>query len=65
MACSADTRSTSSSRLWTHPASRRPSIASPVVTGDTVVCVGYGFDSTAPFAEVLTRSDKGRPMAES
>ena len=33
-------------------------IASPVVTGDTVVCFGYGFDSMPPFAEVLTRSDK-------
>jgi outer membrane protein assembly factor BamB len=33
-------------------------VASPVVTGDTMVGFGYGYDSTPPFAEALTRSDK-------
>ena len=33
-------------------------VASPVVTGDTVVGFGYGFDPMPPFAEVLARIDK-------
>ena len=48
----------SGARLWTHPGVAPTMVASPVVTGDTVVGFGYGFDSMPPFAEVLTRSDK-------
>jgi len=44
-------------RLWTHPGMAPAMVASPVVTGDTVVGFGYGYDSTPPFAEALTRSD--------
>jgi outer membrane protein assembly factor BamB len=45
-------------RLWTHPGMAPAMVASPVVTGDTVVGFGYGQDSTPPFAEALRTSDK-------
>ena len=45
-------------RLWTHPGVAPTMVASPVVTGDTVVGFGYGFDPMPAFAEVLARSDK-------
>jgi outer membrane protein assembly factor BamB len=48
----------SGARLWTHPGVAPTMVASPVVTGDTVVGFGYGFDAMPPFAEVLARSDK-------
>jgi outer membrane protein assembly factor BamB len=48
----------SGARLWTHPGMAPAMVASPVVTGDTVVGFGYGYDSTPPFAEALARSDK-------
>jgi outer membrane protein assembly factor BamB len=47
----------SGTRLWTHPGMAPAMVASPVVTGDTVVGFGYGYDSTPPFAEALTRAD--------
>jgi outer membrane protein assembly factor BamB len=47
----------SGSRLWTHPGMAPAMVASPVVTGDTVIGFGYGYDSTPPFAEALTRAD--------
>jgi outer membrane protein assembly factor BamB len=47
----------SGARLWTHPGMAPAMVASPVVTGDTVVGFGYGYDGTPPFAEALTRSD--------
>jgi outer membrane protein assembly factor BamB len=50
----------SGARLWTHPGVAPTMVASPVVTGDTVVGFGYGFDSMPPFGEVLTRSDADR-----
>jgi outer membrane protein assembly factor BamB len=50
----------SGARLWTHPGVAPTMVASPVVTGDTVVGFGYGFDPMPPFAEVLARSDKDR-----
>jgi outer membrane protein assembly factor BamB len=48
----------SGARLWTHPGMAPAMVASPVVTGDTVVGFGYGYDSTPPFAEALTRADR-------
>jgi outer membrane protein assembly factor BamB len=48
----------SGARLWTHPGVAPTMVASPVVTGDTVVGFGYGFDPMPPFSEVLARSDK-------
>ncbi|MEO5823797.1 MAG: PQQ-binding-like beta-propeller repeat protein, partial [Vicinamibacteraceae bacterium] len=50
----------SGARLWTHPGMAPAMVASPVVTGDTVVGFGYGYDSTPPFAEALTGSDTDR-----
>ena len=47
----------SGERLWTHKGMAPAMVASPVVTGDTVVGFGYGYDSTPPFAEALTKSD--------
>jgi outer membrane protein assembly factor BamB len=47
----------SGARLWTHPGMAPAMVASPVVTGDTVVGFGYGYDSTPPFAEALQKSD--------
>jgi outer membrane protein assembly factor BamB len=44
-------------RLWTHPGMAPAMVASPVVSGDTMVGFGYGYDATPPFAEALTRSD--------
>jgi outer membrane protein assembly factor BamB len=48
----------SGSRLWSHPGMAPAMVASPVVIGDTVVGFGYGYDSTPPFAEAVTRADK-------
>ena len=48
----------SGARLWTHKGMAPAMVASPVVTGDTVVGFGYGYDGTPPFAEALTKSDK-------
>lgn len=48
----------SGARLWTHKGMAPAMVASPVVTGNTVVGFGYGYDGTPPFAEALTRSDK-------
>ena len=48
----------SGARLWTHNGMAPAMVASPVVTGDTVVGFGYGYDGTPPFAEALTKSDK-------
>ena len=48
----------SGARLWTHPGMAPAMVASPVVTGDTVVGFGYGYDGTPPFAESLTKYDK-------
>jgi outer membrane protein assembly factor BamB len=45
-------------RLWTHKGMAPAMVASPVVTGDTVVSFGYGYDSTPPFADALAKSDK-------
>jgi hypothetical protein len=56
-ACSAATRSRAAP-LWTHPGMAPAMVASPVVTGDTMVGFGYGYDSTPPFAEALAKSDK-------
>jgi outer membrane protein assembly factor BamB len=47
----------SGDRLWTYPGVAPTMVASPVVTGNTVVGFGYGFDPMPPFAEVLARSD--------
>jgi outer membrane protein assembly factor BamB len=47
----------SGARLWTHPGMAPAMVASPVVTGDTVIGFGYGYDGTPPFAEALTKSD--------
>jgi hypothetical protein len=44
-------------RLWTHRGMAPAMVASPVVTGDTVIGFGYGYDSTPPFAEAVKRSD--------
>ena len=48
----------SGARLWTDKGMAPAMVASPVVTGDTMVGFGYGYDSTPPFAEALTKSDK-------
>jgi hypothetical protein len=48
----------SGARLWTHSGLAPSMVASPVVTGDTVVGFGYGYDATPPFAQALVRSDK-------
>ena len=48
----------SGARLWTHKGMAPAMVASPVVTGDTVVGFGYGYDGTPPFAEALAKSDK-------
>jgi outer membrane protein assembly factor BamB len=45
-------------RLWSHKGMAPAMVASPVVAGDVVVGFGYGYDSTPPFAEALTRNDK-------
>jgi outer membrane protein assembly factor BamB len=47
----------SGARLWTQAGLAPTMVASPVVTGDTVVGFGYGFDSITPFAEVLKKTD--------
>jgi outer membrane protein assembly factor BamB len=49
---------TSGARLWTQAGLAPTMVASPVVNGDIVVGFGYGFDSTAPFAEALTKHDR-------
>ena len=38
----------SGERLWTHKGMAPAMVASPVVTGDTVVGFGYGYDATPP-----------------
>lgn len=48
---------TTGARIWTHAGMAPAMVASPVVTGDTVVGFGYGYDETPPFAEALKRSD--------
>lgn len=45
-------------RLWTHAGMAPAIVASPVLAGDTVVGFGYGYDSTPPFVEALSRNDK-------
>lgn len=45
-------------RLWTHDGMAPAMVASPVVTGDTVVGFGYGYEGTPAFADGLKRSDR-------
>jgi outer membrane protein assembly factor BamB len=45
-------------RLWTHAGMAPAMVASPVVSGDTVVGFGYGYDSAPTFADGLKRSDR-------
>lgn len=45
-------------RVWTHAGMAPVMVASPVVTGDTVVGFGYGYDSGPSFADGLKRSDR-------
>jgi outer membrane protein assembly factor BamB len=45
-------------RLWTHAAMAPVVVASPVVSGDTVVGFGYGYDAAPSFADGLKRSDR-------
>ena len=47
-------------RLWTHKGLAPAIVASPVVVGDTVVGFGYGYDSTSPFSDALTRNDSDK-----
>ena len=47
----------SGARLWTQAGLAPTMVASPVVTGDTVVGFGYGFDAVTPFADVLKKLD--------
>jgi outer membrane protein assembly factor BamB len=47
-------------RLWTHKRLAPAIVASPVVTGDTVIGFGYGYDAAVPFAEALAQGDKDR-----
>ncbi len=44
-------------RLWTHKGLAPAIVASPVVSGDTVVGFGYGYDATEPFAGPLAKLD--------
>ena len=48
----------SGARLWTHAGMAPAMVASPVVTGDTVVGFGYGYDSAPSFADGLKRLDR-------
>jgi outer membrane protein assembly factor BamB len=48
----------SGARLWSHAGMAPAMVASPVVTGDTVVGFGYGYDGVPAFADGLKRSDK-------
>ncbi len=45
-------------RLWSHKGLAPAIVASPVMTGTTLVGFGYGYDSTPPFSEALARNDK-------
>ncbi len=47
----------SGERLWTHKGLAPAIVASPVVSGDTVVGFGYGYDATEPFAGTLAKMD--------
>jgi len=47
-------------RLWSHKGLAPAIVASPVMTGTTLVGFGYGYDSTPPFSEALARSDKDK-----
>jgi outer membrane protein assembly factor BamB len=47
-------------RLWSHKGLAPAIVASPVMTGNTLVGFGYGYDSTPPFAEALARNDKDK-----
>jgi outer membrane protein assembly factor BamB len=45
-------------RLWTHDGMAPAMVASPVVTGNTIVGFGYGYDGAPTFAEGLKRHDR-------
>ncbi len=47
-------------RLWTHKGLAPAIVASPVVSGDTVVGFGYGYDATEPFAGTLAKLDSDK-----
>jgi outer membrane protein assembly factor BamB len=47
-------------RLWSHKGLAPAIVASPVMTGNTLVGFGYGYDSTPPFSEALARNDKDK-----
>jgi len=44
-------------RLWSHKGLAPAIVASPVMTGTTLVGFGYGYDSTPPFSETLAKND--------
>lgn len=48
----------SGARLWTHAGMAPVMVASPVVSGDTLVGFGYGYDSAPAFADALKRMDR-------
>ena len=47
-------------RLWSHKGLAPAIVASPVMTGNTLVGFGYGYDSIPPFSESLDRYDKDK-----
>jgi outer membrane protein assembly factor BamB len=47
-------------RLWSHKGLAPAIVASPVMTGNTLVGFGYGYDSIPPFSEALARNDTDR-----
>lgn len=47
-------------RLWSHKGLAPAIVASPVMTGTTLVGFGYGYESTPPFSEALARNDKDK-----
>ncbi len=47
-------------RLWSHKGLAPAIVASPVMTGTTLVGFGYGYDSTPPFSEALAKNDSDK-----
>jgi outer membrane protein assembly factor BamB len=47
-------------RLWSHKGLANAIVASPVMTGNTLVGFGYGYDSTPPFSEALAKYDQDK-----
>jgi hypothetical protein len=47
-------------RLWSHKGLAPAIVASPVLTGTTLVGFGYGYDSTPPFSGALANNDKDK-----